>query len=179
MKKIAPQIVLLALFVIFLLSGVIVVKHFLGLPFRATNDALHQNDSLIVLDFLIPAGMHIDQYMTIAEVLKIRVTKKTSPFEKTLHSVSQLISPKYRYLADLLLFFFWSFVFMTFLRIFTFMGYGRALRVSLMMGGVSYYFMPDFSPGRIDDVIFLVIALFIILLRMYSRKKKKKKIFSS
>ena len=114
MKKFIPQIVLLALFLILFLSGCIIVKHILQLPFRATNDALHQNEAFINLDFLIPAGTHIDDQMTISEVLKIRVDKKASPFERMLHALSQLITPKYRYLANLLLFCFWSFLFMTF-----------------------------------------------------------------
>jgi hypothetical protein len=96
-----------------------------------------------------------------------------------LHAFSQLITPKYRYMADLLLFLFWAFIYMTFLRVFTFMGYGRAIRVSLVLGGLSYYFLPDFSPGRFDDIIFICIALLIIILRVYIRKKKKRKIFAS
>lgn len=178
-KKIFPQLILLALFILLLLSGCIVVKHVLQLPFRASNDALHQNDAFIDLDFLIPAGTYINEQMTIGEVLEIRMSKKASPFEKMLHAFSQLITPKYRYMADLLLFLFWAFIYMTFLRVFTFMGYGRAIRVSLVLGGLSYYFLPDFSPGRFDDIIFICIALLIIIIRVYIRKKKKRKIFAS
>ena len=179
MKKIIPQIILLALFIAFFLSGCITVKHVLHLPFRATNDALHENDALVNLDFLIPAGTYIDEQMTIGEVLKIRMNQRTSPFEKMLQAVSQLISPKYRILANLFLFCFWSFLFMIFLRVFSFMGYGRAIRVSLVLGGIMYYFMPDLSSGRIDDLAFLGIALLIVLLRIYIRQRKKRKIFTS
>ncbi len=179
MKKIVPQIVLLALFMALLLSGCIIVKHILHLPFRATNDALHENDALVNLDFLIPAGTHIDKQMTIGEVLNIRLNQKASPFEKMLHAISQLISPKYRHLANLLLFCFWSFLFMTFLRIFSFMGYGRAMRVSLVLGGITYFFMPDLSPGRLDDLFFLGVALLIVILRIYLRQRKKRRIFTS
>lgn len=179
MKKIVPQILLLALFMAFLLSGCIVVKHILHLPFRVTNDTLHENDTLVNLDFLIPAGTHIDEQMTIGEVLKIRMHQKASPFEKMLHAVSQLISAKYRYLANLFLFCFWSFLFMTFLRVFSFMGYGRAMRVSLILGGITYYFMPDLSAGRIDDLGILGIVLLIIILRIYLRQRKKRRIFTS
>jgi hypothetical protein len=64
---------------------------------------------------------------------------------------------------------------MTFLRIFTFMRYARALRVSLFLGGVTYYFMPDFTPGIRDDIVFLAFALFIIFLRAWWVRRKKRK----
>ncbi|MBN1849278.1 MAG: hypothetical protein JW932_11910 [Deltaproteobacteria bacterium] len=179
MKKWYQQIILLALFIIFLLSGCLMVKYALNLPFRATNDALHKNDAFINLDFLIPSCTHINEQMTIREVLEIRVGQKATPFEKMLLAFSQLFPSKYRYLADLFLFFFWSFVFMTFIRVFTFMGYGRAIRVSLLLGGISYYFMPDFSVGRFDDIVFIILPILIIVLRAYLRQKKKRKIFVS
>jgi membrane protein DedA with SNARE-associated domain len=67
---------------------------------------------------------------------------------------------------------------MTFFRIFTFMGYSRALRASLMLGGITYYFMPDFSPGKGDDILFIVVPLLIIALRIYLiwRKERRRKI---
>ena len=64
---------------------------------------------------------------------------------------------------------------MTFLRVFTFMGYGRALRGSLLLGGLTYYFMPDFLPGKVDDMFFIGSPLVIILLRVYIRRRKKRK----
>jgi hypothetical protein len=64
---------------------------------------------------------------------------------------------------------------MTFFRVFTFMGYGRSLRGSLFLGGVTYYFMPDFSPGRADDIFFLAVPLLIILLRKYILRRKEKR----
>ena len=179
MKKFIPQLVLLSIFLILFLSGCIIVKHVLQLPFRATNDALHENEAFINLDFLIPAGTHINEQMTIGQVMKIRLDKKTSPFEKMLHSLSQLISPQYRYLANVLLFCFWSFLFMTFLRVFTFMGYGRSIRLSFVIGAFVYYFMPDFSPGSYDDIFFILVALSIIGIRVYIRRKKRRRIFKS
>jgi len=64
---------------------------------------------------------------------------------------------------------------MTFFRVFTFMGYGRALRGSLLLGGVTYYFMPDFSPGRSDDIAFIGLSLLIILLPKYILRWKKRR----
>ena len=176
MKKTIFQVILLLLFIVVCLSGFFVGRHILNLPFRATNDALHKKEFSFNLDFIIPGGTHIDEKMTIGEVLKIRANKEKSLYEKILHTTSELIPPRYRHLLNLLLFLFWSFLFMSFLRIFTFMGYGRALRGSLFLGGITYYFMPDFLPGKSDDIFFIGIALLIILIRAYFHKKEKRKI---
>jgi hypothetical protein len=64
---------------------------------------------------------------------------------------------------------------MTFLRVFTFVGYSRALRISLLLGGCVYYFMPDLSPGRIDDGFFIVVPALIIVLRVLLKRRSKKK----
>ena len=82
---------------------------------------------------------------------------------------------QYQYLLNSILFFFWAFLFMTFFRVFTFMGYGRCLRGSLFLGGLAYFFMPDFSPGKIDVTVFIGIPLLIIILRAYLHWKKKEK----
>ena len=156
-------------------SGFFWVRHVLQLPFRPTNDAFHEKDSSFNLDFLIPAGTHLDEKMTIKEVLKLRLEKKKSPFEGMLRAISDVIPVRYRYLADLLLFSFWVFCFMTFLRVFTFMGYPRALRGSLVLGGITFYFMPDFLPGRTDDLIFLGVPVSITVLRAYLVRRKKKR----
>ena len=74
-----------------------------------------------------------------------------------------------------IVFLFWAFLFMTFFRVFTFMGYGRALRGSLLLGGLVYFFMPDFSPEKIDDTVFIGIPLSIIILRAYISRRKKKR----
>jgi len=168
--------VLIILFLVFIvLSGFLLVKHILQLPFRPTNDALHQKKSAFTLDFLIPSGTHLDEKITIGEVIKIRFTKEKAPYKKILCAFFDLIPHQYRFLANLFLLLFWFLCFMTFLRVFTFMGYGRALRGSLLLGGITYYFMPDFSPGKADDMLFIVIPLFIILLRIYIHKRKARK----
>jgi len=175
MRKFALQIILLLVLASFCLGGYLTVRHILNLPFRATNDTLHQKGSAFTLDFLIPAGTYLDESITIGEVITIRFKKEESSYKKFLRAFSNLIPPRYRYLADLFLFFFWLLCFMTFLRVFTFMGYGRALRGSLLLGGITYYFMPDFSPGKHDDLLFIVFALFIIVLRAYLHWRKGKK----
>ena len=158
----------------FVLSGFLLVRHILHLPFRPTNDALHQKKSAFTLDFLIPSGTHLDENITIGEVVKIRFTKEKAPYKKVLGAFFDLIPHRYRFLANLVLLLFWFLCFMTFTRVFTFMGYGRALRGSLLLGGITYYFMPDFSPGKGDDILFISIPLFIILFRIYIHKKKRK-----
>jgi hypothetical protein len=72
------------------------------------------------------------------------------------------------------MFLFWSFMFMTVIRVFTFLGYGRALRVSLLLGGIVYYFMPDFTLGRIDDAAFVAAPVLIVITRAIFRHRKKK-----
>jgi hypothetical protein len=175
MRKFALQIILLLVLASFCIAGYLTVRHILNLPFRATNDALHQKDSAFTLDFLIPAGTYLDESITIGEVITIRFKKEESFYKRFLRAFSNLIPPRYRLVADLLLFSFWFLCFMTLLRVFTFMGYGRALRSSLLLGGITYYFMPDFSPRKRDDLLFIAFALFIIALRAYLRWRKRKK----
>ncbi|MFW6114677.1 MAG: hypothetical protein ACOC6E_00100 [Thermodesulfobacteriota bacterium] len=177
MRRFTLQMVLIALLASFCLGGYFTAQHILKLPFRSTNDVLHQRDTGLTLDFLIPAGTHIDEKMTIGDVLQIRFKKEKSIYTRVLRAISGLIPPKYRIIADLILFFFWCFTFMVLFRIFSFMGYARSLRVSLLFGGITYYFMPDFSPGKIDDLIFLAGAILIIGIKLFllrSRKKEKK-----
>lgn len=173
MKRTIFQVILILLLVSFCLTGFFLARHILQLPFRSTNDALHKKEAAFNLDFLIPSGTHIDEIITIGEVIKIRTRKEASFYEKMLHTFSELIPVRYRYLANLILFFFWYLVFMTFLRVFTFMGYGRAFRGSLFLGGSAYYFMPDFSPGKSDDILFVGVALLIIIIRAYLNHRKK------
>ena len=49
------------------LAGYLGAEHVLDLPFRATNDALHEKKSFMTLDFLIPGGVHIDNNLTIGQ----------------------------------------------------------------------------------------------------------------
>jgi len=175
MQKIIFQFIILLLLASLCLSGFLLVRHLLRLPFRPTNDALHKKGYAFNLDFLVPSGTYLDEKITIGEVLRIRIRKERSIYEKVFQGVFGLIPGRYRSLADLSLFLFWSLCFMTFFRVFTFMGYGRSLRGSLFLGGVTYYFMPDFSPGRTDDIFFLAVPLLLILLRKYIIRRKEKR----
>ena len=175
MKKPIFQLILILSFISLCLGGFLLTKHILQLPFRSTNDALHKEGAAVTLDFLIPGGTYLDEKVTIGEVIKIGLEKTSNPFEKALQPLSELIPPGYRYLGDLLLFFFWTLSFLTFFRVFTFMGYGRALRVSLFLGGVTYYFMPDFSPGSGEDILFVGFPLLIIVFRFYLVRRKRAK----
>jgi hypothetical protein len=175
MKKTIPQILLLAILISVLFGGYRVVTQVLSLPFRPTNDTLHEERSPVNLDFLIPAGVHIDDKMTIREVMEIRFHRSTGWYESLLGRVSGMVPREYRYAGDAILFLFWTFLFLMFLRVFTFLGYGRALRVSLLLGGCTYYFMPDFSPGKIDDGIFLGMAILLIVVRIVLSSRKKRR----
>lgn len=174
MKGMVLQLLLVFFLASFCLGGYLALNRFLELPFRAANDALHEEGFPINLDFLIPAGTYIDKKMTVGEVVKVRYKAKTTTNEKILRSMSNLFPRRYRFLADLALFVFWSFLFMTFLRVFTFVGYGRALRMSLFLGACTYYFMPDFSPGKMDDAFFIGFALLIIVSRAFVHHRRKR-----
>ncbi|MFC1892320.1 hypothetical protein ACFLZT_08015 [Thermodesulfobacteriota bacterium] len=175
MKRTVLQIILIVFLVIIGISGYILADRIYQLPFRETNDALHNEGSSFNLDFLIPSGTHIDEKMTVGEVLKIRTEKQASLYERVVRSLTGVIPVNFRYLFNLSLFLFWSFLFMTFFRIFTFMGYGRALRVSLFLGACTYLFMPDFFPVIYDDILLLVVILLLIVLRSYILYKRKKR----
>jgi len=172
-KRAVYQVVLILVLAALSLIVVLFVQHILQLPFRPTNDALHKEGAAMTLDFLIPGGTYLDEKATIGEVIRIGLKKTSNPFEKVLQPLSDLIPSRYRYLGDILLFFFWTLSFLTFFRVFTFMGYGRALRTSLFLGGVTYYFMPDFSPGSGEDILFVGFPLLIILFRFYLVRRKR------
>jgi len=174
MKRTLLQILLLLMLASACLGGYFLVRHVLALPFRPTNDALHEKESPVNLDFLIPAGVHIDKEMTIREVMELRFKKGSGIYERTMKGIAGMVPRKYLYLGDMVLFLFWTFLFLTFLRVFTFAGYGRALRVSLLLGGCTYYFMPDLSPGKIDDGFFLGLAILIMGVRAYLASKRRK-----
>jgi hypothetical protein len=175
MKRAILQLVLLVLLALACFGGYLFVRHVLTLPFRATNDALHEMESPVTLDYLIPAGVHISKDMTIKEVLDARFKKEAGAYGRLMKSIAGMVPRKYLYLGDVLLFIFWTFLYLTFLRVFTFAGYGRALRVSLFLGACTYYFMPDFSPGRIDDGVFVGGVLLILTARsFYSFRRKKR-----
>lgn len=173
MKKTIAQITLLFLLLTFSVTAVLIVRHVLQLPFGPTNDTLHKKGSVFTLDRFIPAGTYIDSSMTIEDVIIIRFQQETSFFRAALQTIEDLIPLRYRLFLDLVQFLFWTFLWMTFFRVFTFMGYGRALRISLLMGGIIYYYMPDFSSGKIDDAFFLIIPILIILVRIYINRKKR------
>ena len=175
MKRSISQVIILLGLAFLFIAGFLFVKHILQLPFGPTNDALHKKKSAFTLDFLIPSATYIDDKMTIGDIIKVRTKREASFYEKILKSITDLIPARYRYVADFIVFLFWTFVFMTFFRVFTFMGYGRALRVSLLLGGVVYFFMPDFSPGNIDDSTFVGVPVSIVILRSYISWRKKKR----
>jgi len=179
MKKGIFQLILLLCLACICVAGFFLGKYLLQLPFRASNDALHKDGAPFTLDFLIPGGAYVDEKTTIGDVIRIKLKKSGSPFDRFLRTVSDQVPPRYRYLGNALLFFFWSLCFLSFLRVFTFMGYGKALRISLLFGGIVYYFMPDLSPGRGDDIVFVLFPVLIILIRFYlvQRNRAKERIF--
>ena len=126
----------------------IVSQKVFSLPFRATNDALHKQEAPITLDFLIPGGTHIDSKMTIGQVIKIRFEKPKGRMNNFIQEVSKQIPFKYRFLGTLALYLFWTFLFLIFFRIFTWMRYVLALSISFFAGSLVYFFMPDSRGGN-------------------------------
>lgn len=179
MNKGILQLILLLSLVCLFTAGFAAGRYVLQLPFRASNDALHRDGAPLTLDFLIPGGAYVDDKSTIGEVIRMKLEQASDPFDRFLRTVSDHIPPHYRYLGNILFFFFWTLCFLSFFRIFTLMGYGRALRVSLLFGGIVYYFMPDLSPGSADDTLFVLCPILIILVRWYlvRRARDKEKIF--
>jgi hypothetical protein len=157
--KILLSMVSLLCLVIGLGTIFIIGQKVFSLPFRATNDALHKQEAPITLDFLIPGGTHIDDKMTIGQVIRIRFEKPKGRMNNFIKEVSEQIPFKYRFPGTLALYLFWTFLFLIFFRIFTWMRYVLALSISFFAGSLVYFFMPDLILGRIDDVGFLAWAI--------------------
>jgi hypothetical protein len=143
----------------------------LSLPFRQTNDLLHKNDFPLTLDFLIPAGFYIDEKITVKEVLYHRFHKPGQKAHLFLSKVAESIPVKYRITATVVFYLFWTLLFLVFFRVFTWMRYGTALRLSFLLGAGVYFFMPDFVMGKIDDGVFLAWALTLFGLRWWKKRK--------
>jgi hypothetical protein len=146
-------------------------RKILSLPFRQTNDLLHQDDFPLTLDFLIPAGFYIDEKVTVKEVLYHRIHKPGQKAHLFFSKIAESVPVKYRITATMVLYLFWTLLFLVFFRIFTWMRYSTALILSFLLGAVVYFFMPDFILGKIDDGVFLAWGLTLFALRC--RKKRK------
>lgn len=147
-------------------------RKILSLPFRQTNDLLHEQGFPLTLDFLIPAGRYIDETITVKEILHYRLHKPGKRFHLFLSKVSESIPVKYRITATTVFYLFWTLLFLVFFRIFTWMNYTTALFISFLCGASVYFFMPDFIMGKIDDSIFLGWALTLLGLRWWTKRKK-------
>jgi hypothetical protein len=119
MNRTTLQIMLLLFWLVVCAGGYFLGKHLLNRPFKATNDALHEKNATFTLDFLIPAGTHIDKKMTIGHVLRLHAQKEGSIYEKMIRGLSDMIPTQYRFVGNALLFLFWTFLFMTFLSLLT------------------------------------------------------------
>jgi hypothetical protein len=172
-----------AVSLLFLLLGagsVYLISHkILSMEFRAANDALHRQEAPITLDFLIPGGIYLDEQMTIGEVIKIRLLKPKGKFDSFLRKFSETIPRKYLLLGTMVLYLFWTFIFLVLFRIFTWISYVVALSISFFAGSIVYFFMPDLMLGRIDDMVFLGWAVgFAVAGRWYAKRRSLKKLWS-
>jgi len=148
-------------------------KKILFMSFRATNDSLHKKEAPITLDFLIPSGTHIDEKMTIGDVIKIRFKGPKSKANQFFQKISEIIPFKYRFLGTTVLYLFWTLLFLVFFRIFTWMRYVVAFSISFFAGALVYFFMPDLVMSGIDDVAFLVWAIVFWGIFWWSSRRKK------
>ena len=156
------------------LGTIYLISHkILSMQFRKANDTLHRQEAPITLDFLIPGGIYIDEKMTIGEVIKIRIQKPRRKFDRFLGKISESIPAKYLLLGTMVLYIFWTFLFLIFFRIFTWIGYIMALGLSFLAGALVYFFMPDLILGRVDDVAFLAWAvIFAVAGRWFSKWRR-------
>ena len=146
-----------------------------SLPFRATNDTLHRKQSPVTLDFLIPGGTYIDEKMTVSEVVHLRFGKPKDRLSRFAQEISDIIPTKFLLLASAILYLFWSFLFLVFFRIFTWMRYGTALCISSLLGALVYLFMPDMILGRKDDSLFLFLSIVIVGHALWRFRRKRLK----
>ena len=172
--KIIWAILSLVALIVIISAFYIGFRKILSLPFRQTNDLLHEQGFLLTLDFLIPAGLYIDETMTVKEVLYYRFNKPSKSFHRFLLKVSESIPVEYRVTATTVFYLFWTLLFLVFFRIFTWMRYTTALITSFLFGAAVYFFMPDFVVGKIDDSTFLGWALTLLGLRWWMKRKKVK-----
>jgi hypothetical protein len=150
-------------------------RKILSLPFRQTNDLLHENGFPVTLDILIPAGFYIDEKITVKDVLYHRLNKPGQKAQLFLSKVVESIPVQYRITATTVFYLFWTLLFLVFFRIFTWMRYTTALTLSFLFGAVVYFFMPDFLLGKIDDGVFLAWALTLFGLRWWMKRKSIKR----
>jgi hypothetical protein len=158
--------------VVSVVSAYFLSQRGLSLPFRQTNDMLHKMDSPVTLDFLIPSGFYIDQKVTIGEVVQHRFQKPGNRLALALTRISESVPARYRYTGTVLLYLFWTFLFLVFYRLFTWMTYASALRMSFLCGAILYFFMPDLVMGRLDDGAFLVWAMALLVMALWLRKRR-------
>jgi hypothetical protein len=149
-------------------------RKILSLPFGQTNDLLHEQGFPLTLDFLIPAGLYINETITVKEILHYRLHKPNKRFHLFLSKISESIPVKYRITATTVFYLFWTLLFLVFFRVFTWMRYTTALFISFLFGATVYFFMPDFIMGKIDDSIFLGWALTLLGLRWWTKRKSVK-----
>ena len=171
--KILLSVVSLLCFLIILGTIYFTCQKIFSMPFRSTNDALHKEGAPITLDSLIPGGIHIDEKMTIGQVVRMRFEKPRGRFNRFIQRISKSIPLKYRFLGAMVLYVFWTFLFLVFFRIFTWIRYIVALGISFLAGALVYFFMPDFILGKVDDVGFLGWAITFAAAGWWFSKRRK------
>jgi hypothetical protein len=165
-------IAVLAVFLVISGGLYVLTDHMLSLPFRPVNDKLHAENAPITLDFLIPARVHINDGMTIREVIRYRFHTPRTTLVRMVEKTSHLLPARYRILAVVIIYAFWSFLFLVFFRIFTWMRYWTAVAFSFLCGAAVYFFMPDVMIGRWDDAGVLLWAGAVLALLRYRRRRK-------
>jgi hypothetical protein len=93
--------------------------------------------------------------------------------------IDQALGPQAGVILRVAMFVFFILVFMTFFRIFTFMGYFRSVRAAVFCAAVLYALLPNPTGELWDEILFLAIAVALILIRatwvQQKRRRKKSK----
>jgi hypothetical protein len=112
--------------------------------------------------------------MTIRNVLRHRVQKPQTRIARLVEKISQILPVRYRILTTVILYGFWTFLFLVFFRIFTWMRYVTASVFAFLCGAVVYFFMPDMIMGRLDDTAVLFWSAAFMAVVRYGRRARKR-----
>ncbi len=93
--------------------------------------------------------------------------------------IDKALGPQAGVILRVAMFVFFILIFMTFFRIFTFMGYFRSVRAAVFCAAVLYALLPNPTGELWDEILFLAIAVALIVIRatwvQHKRRRKKSK----
>lgn len=164
-----------ALVIIATLAGITHVG--LNLNFKKTHDFLAKHDLGWITETIYPHPKLVGPEFTIGQVISERWKTRLTWLEQAAVKVDEMIGLRMQIILRVVFWLWLCFVFMTFFRVFTFMGYTRSLRTALFMGALFYAMLPNPTRTTWDEYTFLSIGAGIILLRfIWVRSRRRKKL---